>query len=405
MRSRQQHFNQDFNTYMKRHVAIFAFLMVALLSCSRQESMDNLCDRVFQVASVQLEGMHQELPEGQLPRTVNPDGTLATIGIFPWISGFYPGALWLEYEATGDEKFSRYATQYTEMLDTLKTCAGSHDIGFQMNCSYGNGLRLKGTEAYKDVLVTAAQYLAGRFSPVVGCTRSWNSGPEQFLVIVDNMMNLELLMVAYELSGNETFRDIAVTHANTTLKNHYRDDWSSWHVVVYNPEDGSVIKKRTAQGFSDDSAWARGQSWGLYGYTMMYRFTKDPVYLDAACHIADYLIPRLPEDCVPYWDYDSDEIPDDIRDASAASIMASALVELSTFVSGKQSRNYLSIAEKIVRTLASPEYLAEPGTNNNFLLKHSVGSKPGRGEVDVPLTYADYYFLEALLRYRKLNTR
>ena len=215
-------------------------------------------------------------------------------------------------------------------------------------------------------------------------------------------MNLELLLEAAELSGDDSLREVAESHAMTTMKNHYRPDGSSFHLVDYDPGTGEVRGRQTVQGFADWSAWSRGQAWGLYAYTMMYRYTGKDAYLEQACKVADYLLPRLPEDGVPYWDYDSDLIPEDYRDASAGAVMASALVELSTFVQGEKSAGYLGTAEKIIRTLASDEYLSAPGEECGFLLKHSVGNKPGNVEVDVPLTYADYYFLEALLRYSAL---
>ena len=241
----------------------------------------------------------------------------------------------------------------------------------------------------------AAETLAGRFNPATGCTRSWNHGQWEYPVIIDNMMNLELLFNATSLFDDLNYDDICNTHAQTTMKNHFRDDYSTWHLVNYSTEDGHVIGKQTVQGYSDDSMWARGESWALYGYTMMYRETGNEAYLKQACNIADLLLQRLPEDGIPYWDFDCKDIPDTYRDASAGCVMASAFIELAGFTGNKA---YREMAEKQIRTLASPEYLAQPGEQRGFILKHSVGNLPGGDQIDVPLTYADYYFLEALSR-------
>lgn len=295
------------------------------------------------------------------------------------------------------------AEKNTLKLDPIQYVTNDHDVGFQLNCSYGNGFRLTGNEDYKKVLYQGAQSLATRFSSVTGVTRSWDFLRRgwKYPVIIDNMMNLELLMFASKTFDNDTLEYIARTHANTTLKNHFRKDYSSYHLVDYDPEDGHVRSQQTVQGYANESSWGRGQAWALYGYTMMFRMTGDEKYLEHAENIADMLLSRLPVDGIPYWDFDAPN-GNEYRDASAGAIMASAFVELSGFVTDeKTGQNYLSIAEKQLRTLASPHYLAEPGTNCNFILKHSVGNLPENSEVDVPLSYADYYFLEALLRYKK----
>ena len=274
-----------------------------------------------------------------------------------------------------------------------------------LNCSFGNGNRLTGEEKYNGVLMTGAKSLSSRFRPRIGCIQSWNSTKGwQYPVIIDNMMNLELLMWAFKNSGDSTFYNICVSHSDTTMKNHFRPDYSSYHVVSYDTTTGRVEIKQTAQGASDGSAWARGQSWGLYGYTVMYRETKLERYLNQATHIADFMInhPNMPQDKIPYWDFNAPGIPDAKRDASAGAVMASALIELSGYVQPELGKKYLDIAEQQLRSLASPAYMARPGRNGNFVLMHSVGSIPGKFEVDVPLTYADYYFIEALMRYKKL---
>jgi unsaturated chondroitin disaccharide hydrolase len=281
-----------------------------------------------------------------------------------------------------------------------------HDVGFMINNSYGHGYRLTQDTLYRAGLLRAAKSLCTRFNPAVGCIKSWD-GHEQwpFPVIIDNMMNLELLFNAFKISGDSLFYRIAISHANTTLKNHFRADYSSYHVVAYDPHSGAVLSKVTHQGYSDQSAWARGQSWGLYGFTMCHRETKNSQYLEQARHIANFLLhhAHLPADKVPYWDYDAPAIPNEPRDASAAAILCSALYELCSFCTPAESTAFKQAADQILAALSSRSYRTPAGKLNLFLLQHSVGSKPGNVEVDVPLIYADYYFLEANLRKLKLE--
>ncbi len=333
------------------------------------------------------------------------EGKMKYIRPQEWTSGFFPGSLWYIYELTGDEKWKTMAVKYTEALDTIQYFTGNHDVGFMIYCSYGNGLRLAGTEEYKDVILNAAKSLSTRYIPEAGIIQSWNANKSkdwECPVIIDNMMNLELLFEATKLSGDSSFYHIAVTHADNTIKNHYRPDYSTWHVIDYSKSDGSVRHRNTHQGYSDESAWARGQSWGIYGYILCYRETKDQKYLDQAENALNLIAnhPNYPEDGVPYWDYDAPDIPDTYRDASAGAILASALYELSTY---SDKMDYKEWADTIVASLASPAYRAPLGENGDFLLMHSVGSLPHNSEVDVPLNYADYYFLEALKRKRDLE--
>jgi unsaturated chondroitin disaccharide hydrolase len=340
-----------------------------------------------------------------LPRTLDTAGNLVTSKSSWWTSGFVPGSLWYLYEYSKDEKFKEYAKTMTSRVEKEKNNKGTHDLGFMLFCSFGNGLRLSGDESYKEVLLTGAKSLSTRFRPKNGCIQSWNSRKGwQCPVIIDNMMNLEFLMWAFKESGDSSYYKICVSHSDTTIKNHFRADFSTYHVVSYDTITGKVEKKQTSQGAADESAWARGQSWGLYGFTVMYRETKLERYLNQATHIADFMInnPNLPEDKIPYWDFNAPGIPNAKRDASAGAIMASALIELSGYVQPDLGKKYLSIAETQIRSLASQAYLAKQGKNGNFILMHSVGSLPGKSEVDVPLTYADYYFIEALLRYKNL---
>lgn len=378
-------------------------LFAAVLAVSCQESMKQLTDRVFEVAEYQFTEMDKTLTDTNVPKSTR-FGVLVPSETKSWTSGFYPGSLWYVYMYTGNENTKALAEKNTEKLYIETQRVRSHDIGFMVNCSYGNALRITGDEKYREPYINAAKLLTTRFNPTVGLTQSWNITPSRkqwkFPVIIDNMMNLELLTQAHKMSGIDSLLTVAVTHANTTMKNHFRPDYTTWHVVDYDPETGDIRMKVTHQGYSDDSAWSRGQAWAVYGYTMMFREVGDEAYLALAENIARMLLDRLPEDGIPYWDFDSPDIPDAQRDASAGAIMASSFIELAGYTQDEAlSKALMEMAETQIRTLASPEYLAEKGRNGFFLLKHSVGSYPSDTEVNVPLTYADYYFLEALLRY------
>ncbi len=382
------------------------------LSCSSQQratavkDLNSTIDKNFKDADTQYKLMMQVLPAGQFPKTFERD-TLRTSGPGWWCSGFYPGSLLYICEQTKDTVLYNEAKRTLRLLAKEQFNTTTHDLGFMMYCSFGNALRLDSDEAYKQILINSARSLATRFNPTVGCIRSWDSKPSDFLVIIDNMMNLELLFWATKATGDSSFYKIAVTHANTTMKNHFRPDYSSYHVLNYDPATGAVQQKRTAQGAADSSAWARGQSWGLYGYTVMYRETHDKKYLDQANHIAHFILNNhhLPADKIPYWDYDVPGIPDALRDASAAAIMASAFIELSGYANAKSAKEYMAAATTILQTLSGESYKAVTGTNGGFILQHSVGNMPQHSEVDVPLTYADYYFLEAMKRYKEATKK
>ncbi|MDR2764655.1 MAG: glycoside hydrolase family 88 protein [Tannerella sp.] len=379
---------------------------VTAVSCRpKQETMEALISDRLDKAVQQYELMAASLADqpDQLPRTIDSGGKLLTTSSGGWVSGFVPGSLWYLYQYSASPVLLEYAKNYTERLEKEKFNRGTHDLGFMLYCSYGNGYRLTGDTAWRRVLLTGAESLASRFYPTVGCIQSWNSNEKwQFPVIVDNMMNLEFLFWASRESGNPYYRDICLSHADVTIRNHFHPDGASFHVVSYDTITGQVEKKNTHQGFSDESAWGRGQAWGLYGFTVMYRETQDPKYLEQAERIARFILnhPNLPADKIPCWDFNAPDIPDAQRDASAGAIIASALIELSGYVDEALAKTFLETAETQIRTLSSPAYFAEKGTNGNFLLKHSVGSMPHKSEVDVPLTYADYYYIEALLRYK-----
>lgn len=321
--------------------------------------------------------------------------------IYDWTSGFFPGTLWIAYRLTNDQELKQDAIRFTNYLYPLKSYKGTHDIGFMMNCSYGNAYRTAPADSVQQALIETADNLCGRFNPQIGCIRSWDFGQWNFPVIIDNMMNLDLLFYVGQLTGNNKYKDIALKHADTTLKNHFRSDYSSWHVVSYN-DDGSVELKCTHQGKNDDSSWARGQAWALYGYTSCYRESKDPKYLKQAQDIAGYIMTAVhTNDSIPLWDYQAPDTPQTPRDASAAAVTASALIELSTLTTDGQT--YFNYAERLLKNLSSPAYLAQPGENQGFILMHSTGSLPNGSEIDTPLNYADYYYLEALERYMNIK--
>ena len=323
-----------------------------------------------------------------------------------WTSGFYPGILWYLYKNSNDEFWKEHAERVTEFLVEEQYNTHDHDVGFRIYCSYGNGWLLTENPEYKKVIIQAAKSLGTRYNEKTQTIMSWNpraSRDWKYPVIIDNMMNLELLFEAAKLSGEKYLADISEKHADRTMKYHYRKNMSCPHVVDYDPKTGAFRKMDWNNGFSDPeiAAWGRGQSWGLYGFTLMFRETGDEKYLNHAEKIADFLInhPNMPEDMVPYWDYECPKIPT-MRDASAGAIMASALMELSTY--SKKGESYFKAGEKILKSLASENYLAQPGTNGNFAIMHATGNYLGGSEVNGPLIYADYYFLEGLLRYSDL---
>lgn len=365
--------------------------------------MARLIEGQLDFAAKQYRQLAAAVPAERMPKTFE-DGKLVTSDTEWWTSGFFPGTLWLIYEGTGDAWVRSEAERRTAVLEPRKFFTGNHDIGFIIFDSFGNAYRITGDAKYKAVVDTAAQTATKRYREKIGAIQSWDSS-KRFAapVIIDNLMNLELLLWAADHGGDARLRKIALQHADTTLRNHFRADSSSYHVVDYDPQTGQVRARKTAQGAADESAWARGQGWAVYGYTMLYRFTRDPRYLAQAKGVADFILnnPHLPADKVPYWDFDAPGIPDALRDASAGAIIASALLELGQYVGNGDRHRYVGAAETMLRSLSAPPYRAEPGANGGFLLQHSVGALPMNSEVDVPLTYADYYFLEALLRYRR----
>lgn len=398
---------------MNKKNTLVCFILASIFYTAASAQKINIPE-AFSQAEKQTVVMLEEVKEAKesansdlvSPRTIMPSGELQLVTSKDWTSGFFPGVLWYLYEYTNDDKWLEQARSFTANIAREQWNAGTHDMGFKIYCSFGNGYRLTNDEDYRNVIVQSGKTLIKRYNPTVGAIRSWDHNKDKwdFPVIIDNMMNLELLFATTKLTGDSTFYKIAVEHANTTMKNHFREDYGTYHVIGYNPNTGAVEKKNTHQGHSDESTWARGEAWALYGYIMCFRETKDQAYLEQADKIAAFILghPNMPKDLVPYWDFDAPEIPNEERDVSAAAIIASGLYELSIYSS--EGKTYNKAADKIMKSLTK-SYVSPVGENKGFILLHSTGSKPSNSEVDVPLSYADYYYLEALLRKQQLDEK
>lgn len=388
-------------------------LAVCCLSCNHIGKQNDTCswiDSTLYYCQVQAEKTLESIPSAdKIPNSIDSgskDWTYTSVG--SWTCGFWPGILWYLYEDTRNDFWRIAAEKITDQIVPLGyRKARSHDSGFIMMSSLGNGYRLTGNHAYKEGLLHAADSLAVLYNPVVGTLLSWPNMVKKenwpHNTIIDNMMNLELLFWAAKNGGSQKLYDIACQHARTTMEHQFREDYSCYHVAVYDTIDGHFIKGVTHQGLADNSMWARGQAWAIYGYTMVYRETRDTIFLDFAQKVADVYLKRLPADHIPYWDFDAREIsPAEPRDASAAAIVASALLELSTYVTDENvALYYRNEAVEILKKLSSSDYLS--GDNNSSFLLHSVGHMHRGWEVDASISYADYYYLEALVRLKRLE--
>ncbi len=387
---------------MKRLASILISQIALLAICSHnikaQENLNWLKNAKESIV-YQLKKASETYKPGMNPRSINNDGSVRLAPQSDWTTGFFPGSLWYGYELSGDKQLATSARKFTLGMDSLKNFKHTHDLGFMIYCSYGNAYRLTKDKAYVSTLENGAKNLHGRYNKTVGAIRSWDFGHWEFPVIIDNMMNLDFLFWAGKEFKKPEYVKASEQHAITTLKNHFRPDNSSYHVISYDTLSGRAIQKETHQGLTHESAWARGQAWGLYGYIMSYKETNNKIFLDHAIAIAKYIMehPNVDADKIPYWDYDihngGERAP---RDASAAAVIASALIDLSKYTNKKE---YFTYAEDILKSLSSDKYLAKKGTNGYFLLKHSVGAFLYNSEIDTPLNYADYYYLEALIRY------
>ena len=388
-------------------LSLGVFLMTPAFCHAENNDISNIINNDINFSTRQYSLMLQQIGrEGKvrIPKTIDKLGRMVYIPIDDWCSGFFPGSLCYLYQLTNDKSWFVQSKRFTEALDSIQYLTWHHDVGFMIGSSYLNIYRLNPNKAYKKAIIQTAKSLCTRFRKKAGVIQSWNvdRGWQSKRgwtcpVIIDNMMNLELLFEATRLSGDSTYWKVAVSHANKTLENQFRKDGSCYHVVDYDPNNGAVLHRQTAQGYADNSAWARGQAWAVYGYTVCYRYTHDRKYLDQAVKTLNFVMqnPNLPNDLIPYWDFDAPNIPNEPRDVSSAACIASALYEMNNYL---PDNGYTSLADRIIRSLSSPEYRAPLGKNGCFLLMHSVGSIPHNNEIDVPLNYADYYFLEALTR-------
>lgn len=384
-----------------RKVLLLVGCFLFCLSCKKSNNISSDLEEINDL----LESRYKYLlsyPQDSLgfPRSasLNPEH-IVKVSSKDWTSGFFVGNLWQLYKLTNNKEFMKKAVDWTPLMEKEKNNKGTHDMGFKILCSYGQGYQITKNNKYKDVIVKSAKTLITRFNDSVNSIRSWdfNKDTWSFPVIIDNMMNLELLFEATKITGDSLYHKIAVKHANTTLKNHFRENASTFHVVDYNPKNGAVRMKVTHQGYNNNSSWARGQAWAIYGFTMAYRYTKNINYLEQAKATAYFYLhhKNLPKDAIPFWDFDASNIPNEPRDVSAATITSSALVELYKYTKNSE---YLNYSEKVIQTLKSKEYILNSNLKVPFILNHSTGNWPKNDEIDRPIVYADYYFLETLLR-------
>ncbi|MFB9052710.1 glycoside hydrolase family 88 protein [Formosa undariae] len=392
-----------------KHLLSCSLISVLLFSCGteKKEVVSKSNNEIILDQSVVKikQALHVLKTTDSFPRhIVKGEKDWRFVGVKDWCSGFWPGVLWYNYEYTGDAEIKAAAEKFTAPIKTIAfTSAEDHDIGFQVYCSFGNGYRLTGNEAYKDIMLAAADTLATLYNPIVGSIHSWPSKQEYpHNTIIDNMMNLELLFWAAKNGGDKKLYDIANSHAEVTMNNLVRSDSAVYHLGSFDDKTGQFIRGVTHQGYADESMWARGQTWGIYGFAVAYRETGRADFLNTSIKLTEHYLNRLPKDGVPFWDFDDPTIPNAPKDASAAAIAACGLLELADLVKDdKLKEKYRHEAKRFVTALSSKAYFS--GDENNALLLHSTGHHPKGREVDEPIIYADYYFMEALIRLEKLE--
>ncbi len=389
---------------MKTNLFI-AVILLLLSGCSaKEEGLDITQNIDYCVDKAKSAAQTLDAPD-KYPRNI-PDGETnwKTKGVRDWTSGFWPGILWYAYEASGDEEIKKQAEKFTQPIELIAhSSAQNHDIGFMVYCSFGNGYRLTGNEAYKQIIIDAADTLATLFNPKVGTILSWPRNKQyQHNTIMDNMMNLELLFWASKNGGEKELYDIAEKHAETCMTTLIRPDFSSYHVAIFDTLTWQFVKGVTHQGYADDSQWARGQAWGIYGYAMCARETGRTDFLETSQKLADVFNSRLPEDVIPFWDFDDPAIPNTSKDASAAAVAACGMLQIAELTNDEATKEkYKNAALALIENLSSEKYLS--GDANQAFLLHSTGHHPKGSEIDVPIIYADYYYLEALLKLKKME--
>ena len=408
---------------------LFAIALCSLAACQTQQSSDFDADLALQYCANQVNRALTELQDGNgsYDYTMEPRNILdgetywncRKAAAEEWCSGFWPGVLWMDYAAQNErdernegnerngistDSLRKVAEGYTASLNFLETHpVYDHDLGFLVINSFLKGYEATGSEQYKRIALAAADTLATLYNEKVGTILSWPRHVKDYgghNTIMDNMINLELLFWAAKNGGSQHLKDIAISHADTTMRYHFRPDGSCYHVAVYDTLTGNFLRGQTHQGYADSSMWSRGQSWAIYGYTMVYRFTKEQRFLDHAQKVTDIYLKRLKEtsdDWVPIWDMDDPRGQQAPKDASAACVVASALLELQQYVDAEKGKTYREAAENMLRDLSSDRYQSRD-KNCAFLL-HSTGHHPAGSEIDASIIYADYYYIEALLRY------
>ncbi len=322
-----------------------------------------------------------------------------------WTSSFWTGILWLAYEKTKDDKFLEAAKIQVESFNERiaeKKDVDTHDLGFLYSLSSVTDYKLNGDEDSKKAGIAAADHLATRYIDSAGIVQAWGSlsnPEEQGRMIIDCLMNLPLLHWASEVTGDDRYSKIAKSHAEQALKYIVRDDGTTFHTYFFDVETGEAKFGRTAQGASDDSCWARGQAWGIYGFTLSYIYTGEKKYLEIAKTLANYFLNRSPEDFVVYWDLIYTDADGEERDSSSSAITVCGLLELVKHLEDEEEiAYYKTAAYKILESLVENYSAPRNDPNSNALLLEGVYSKPGNFGVNEANLWGDYYYVEALTR-------